>query len=226
MKLTSGSLFSLIGLRFGGEWFVILCILFLYDSRMKPSCSVHSMWFMMQNTPSIPTFKITSTRLVKLLMFKNKHAEKMNSPSGHPICIWVCFFIRFGEMYHSIICSAMDPLQWMGAVRIYNLNSWKKHQNIPHHSSLSVNVLWKKVKNCVFVRNKSIIKAFFTLNLHFLPKYDSIIPCCPSTSKSTVLTVRLVYGAYFSTNSDETFSMEESVLWIEDSYFIARMFRS
>ncbi len=74
----------------------------------------------------------------------------------------------------------------------------------------------------MFVRNKSIIKAFLTLNLHFLPKYDSIIPCCPSTSKSSVLTVRLVYGAYFSTNSDETFSMEESVLWIEDSYFIAR----
>jgi len=25
---------------------------------------------------------------------------------------------QFGEMYHYITCSPMDPLQWMGAVRM------------------------------------------------------------------------------------------------------------
>ncbi len=29
---------------------------------------------------------------------KNEHLLKMCSPSGHPRCRWVCFFIRFGEM--------------------------------------------------------------------------------------------------------------------------------
>ncbi len=43
---------------------------------------------------------------------------KMYSPSGQPRCRWVGFFIRFGEIQHSITCSLMDPLQWMGAVRM------------------------------------------------------------------------------------------------------------
>ncbi len=33
-------------------------------------------------------------------------------PHAHRRCRWVCFFIRFGEI------SPMDPLQWMGAVRM------------------------------------------------------------------------------------------------------------
>ncbi len=40
------------------------------------------------------------------------------SPLGHPRCRWVCFFIRFGEMCHCTSVSAMDALQWMGAVRM------------------------------------------------------------------------------------------------------------
>ncbi len=43
---------------------------------------------------------------------------KMRSPSGHPRCRWVCFFIRFVEMCLCISVSAMDALQWMGAVRM------------------------------------------------------------------------------------------------------------
>ncbi len=39
----------------------------------------------------------------------------MNIYSGHPRCRWVCFF---GESQHSITCSPMDALQWMGAVRM------------------------------------------------------------------------------------------------------------
>ncbi len=40
---------------------------------------------------------------------------KMSSPSGNPRCRWVCFFIRFGKMH---LTHKMDPLQWMGAVRM------------------------------------------------------------------------------------------------------------
>ncbi len=36
------------------------------------------------------------------------------------LCRWVCFFIRtdFREMKHCITCSPVDPLLWMGAVRM------------------------------------------------------------------------------------------------------------
>ncbi len=49
---------------------------------------------------------------------KNKHLLKMCSSSGHPRWRWVCFFIRFVEMCPCISVSAMDALQWMGAVRM------------------------------------------------------------------------------------------------------------
>ncbi len=42
----------------------------------------------------------------------------MYSPSAHPRCRWICFFIRFGEMCLCISVSPMDALQWMGAVRM------------------------------------------------------------------------------------------------------------
>ncbi len=41
----------------------------------------------------------------------------MCSLSGHSRCRWVCLFmVTFGEIRCYITCSAMDPLQWMGAV--------------------------------------------------------------------------------------------------------------
>ncbi len=43
---------------------------------------------------------------------------KMCSPSDHPRLGWVCFFIRFVEMCLCISVSAMDALQWMGAIRM------------------------------------------------------------------------------------------------------------
>ncbi len=57
----------------------------------------------------------------------------------------------------------MDPLQYMGAVRIRVQTSDK---NITKTSRPSVN----EMKMCVFVRNKSIIKAL-ALKYHFWPKY-------------------------------------------------------
>ncbi len=50
--------------------------------------------------------------------WKIKEMLKMCPPTRHPRLGWVCFFFRFGEMCHSITCSAMDALQWMGAVRM------------------------------------------------------------------------------------------------------------
>ncbi len=46
---------------------------------------------------------------------------RLYSPSGHPRCRWVCFFVhhnRFGE----ITFSPVDPLQWMDAVRMPSIN--------------------------------------------------------------------------------------------------------
>ncbi len=61
-------------------------------------------------------------------MKKNHQKNLLNmfSSSSHPRLGWVCFFIRFGEMQHSITVSAMDPLQWMGAIRM-RLFHWMKH---------------------------------------------------------------------------------------------------
>ncbi len=79
---------------------------------------------------------------------KTKICQNMFSPSGYFRCRGVCFFIRFGEMYHSITCSLMDALQWMGAVRMRVQTADQNHNN-PHHSSPSVNIL-RKQKRCVF----------------------------------------------------------------------------
>jgi len=48
----------------------------------------------------------------------------------------------------------MDPLQWMGAVRI-RYSVYKIRYNYPHDSSPSINILWSK--KAVY---ESTIKAF------------------------------------------------------------------
>ncbi len=73
--------------------------------------------------------KQTTFRLCRAFILNEKQKQKElystrsytvyhrnSSPSGHPR--WVCFFIRFVEMCHCISVSAMDALQWMGAVRM------------------------------------------------------------------------------------------------------------
>ncbi len=55
------------------------------------------------------------------------------SPSGHPRCRGVCFFIR-----------SADPLQWMGAVRMRVQTADKNITSTPHYSSPSVDVLWRQ----------------------------------------------------------------------------------
>ncbi len=69
-------------------------------------------------SPNTATFIHTRWKLMVQFSQKLKLADYSPSPSGHPRLGWVCFIFRFGEMYHSISCSATDALQWMGAVRM------------------------------------------------------------------------------------------------------------
>ncbi len=81
-------------------------------------------------------------------------------PSGHPRCRWVCFFIRIDLEKCSVYItrSPMDPLQWMGAVR---MRVQTADQNNPQvvNMTLGHQLTSSEVKSCMFVRNKSIIKV-------------------------------------------------------------------
>ncbi len=68
-------------------------------------------------------------------------------PSG-----WVCFFIRFGEMYHCITVSAMDALQWMGAVSM-RVQTADKNITIIHTAPVHQLTSWED-KSCVFCRKQ------------------------------------------------------------------------
>ncbi len=68
-------------------------------------------------------------------------------PSG-----WVCIFIRFGEMYHCISVSAMDALQWMGAVRM-RVHTTDKNITIIHTTPVHQLTSWED-KSCVFCRKQ------------------------------------------------------------------------
>ncbi len=67
----------------------------------------------------------------------------------------------------------MDPLQWMGAVRLWVKTADKDIHNNPHDSNPSEDVLCE-VKSCMFVRNESI-KMFLSSNSRFWSKYSRII---------------------------------------------------
>ncbi len=91
------------------------------------------------------------------------------SPSGHPRCKWVCFFIvqqiwRNLSM-HYISCSPVDPLQCMGAFRMRVQTADKNitvvHKTPVHHLTSC------KVKSCMFVRKKSI-KMLLMSNKSFI----------------------------------------------------------
>ncbi len=69
--------------------------------------------------------------------------------------------------------SAMDALQWMGAVRM-RAQTADKNITIIHTTPVHQLTSWED-KSCVFVRNKSIIKMFLNSNCCFCLKYKSII---------------------------------------------------
>ncbi len=82
------------------------------------------------------------------------------------------------KLENHITCSPMDPLQWMGAVRIRVQTADKKHHNNPQviHTNPVHQLMSCIMKSCLFVRNKSITKfKVLTLNCRFCPKYPSLI---------------------------------------------------
>ncbi len=54
----------------------------------------------------------------------------------------------------------MDPLQWMGAVRM-RVQTADKNITVIHKSTPVHQLMYCEVKSCVFVLNKSIIKMFW-----------------------------------------------------------------
>ncbi len=92
---------------------------------------------------------------------------KMYSPSGHPRRRGVCFFIRKDlEKFNitSLAHSPVDPVQWMGAVRMRVQTADKNITII--HTSPSVNVLWnKKLGQMVELCLKTC--SFLLLNMLF-----------------------------------------------------------
>ncbi len=151
---------------------------------------------------------------------KNDNLLKMCSPSGCPRCRWVCFFIRFGEMLHSVTCSPMDSLQWMGAVR---MTADKKHHNNPqviHTSPVHQLTSWE-LKSCMFVRNKSIIKTFLTSNASSSEKVHLLLSSHIKIHQHICSELFWLINGSWSVHIFLlilTFSLEKAIL-LEDSYF-------
>ncbi len=126
----------------------------------------------------------------------------------------------------------MDPLQWMGAVRM-RVQTADKNITVIHTTPVH-QLMSCEAKSCVFV-NKSI-KTFLTSNYCFWPKYEFIIHNNFSSSEKvhlllssnikihphiclelfwTVLACkRCLICADISPDSDQTtFSLEETILW-------------
>ncbi len=72
----------------------------------------------------------------------------------------------------------------MGAVRM-RVQTADKNITIIHTTPVHQLMSWED-KSCVFVRNKSIIKIFLTLNHCFQLKYESIIHNNISSSEKVV----------------------------------------
>ncbi len=76
-------------------------------------------------------------------------------------------------MQRYITCSSMDPLQWMGAVRMRAQTADKNITIIhttPVHQLMSCDV-----KSCIFVRNKIITETFLTLICIYIDFYSEKI---------------------------------------------------
>ncbi len=84
-------------------------------------------------------------------------------------------------MFHSIICSPVDALQWMGAVRM-RVQTADKNITIIHTTPVHQLTSWED-KRCMFVKNKSIIIRHF---LHFNVQLKSSVYNYTSSSKKSI----------------------------------------
>ncbi len=131
----------------------------------------------------------------------------VHSSSVHPRSGWVCFFIRFGEMLSNGCCEVngcrqnekhITPVHQLtsGEDNIWNKSSIKKYESIIHNnSSSSEKVFWSESGE------KS---AAFTRQNSSKQIHDWIM---------------------MRDESRCTFSLEEELLWIIDSYFLMDLFQ-
>ncbi len=123
--------------------------------------------------------------------------------SDHPRCRWVCFFIRFREMLQCITCSAMDALQWMGAVRmrvqtadknitiiyitpVHQFTSWEDKMRVVRNKSIKPLCFWLKCESIIHNNSSSSEKVYLLLSL---------------TSKSSHTFVSSCFGLFWLVNT-------------------------
>ncbi len=128
---------------------------------------------------------------------------------------------------HYIICSPVDPLQWMGAIRMRVQTADKNTKYPQHDPNPSTNILWKTM----FLRNKSSINfkpscmaktQVYNPQLSFL-QWKSC--CLASKNHWTVFACKqcliCVYFSLFHTRL--LFPQEKAISWIEDYFSWKRL---
>ncbi len=124
-------------------------------------------------------FTSTSTTAnVMFILYNISIKKKVYSSSGHPRCMnW--FFTGTDLEKCSITLSPMDPLRWMGAIRmrVHQLTADKKQQNNPQviHTTLIHQLTSCEMKSC---KKKNIHhQGILTLIHQFWPKYNNASSC-------------------------------------------------
>ncbi len=172
-------------------------------------------------------WRIACVKLTKTSYFKWVVHPKIFffEPSGHARCRWVCFFIETDLVKFSIyiICSPMDPLQWMGAVRMRaDKNITKIHTTLVHQltsceaKSLPLRRFNFKPSLLAKIQGCYNNNASFSQKVH--PLLSSHIKIHLHICFWTVFTYKqCLICAYFSPDSDKmTFSLEKAILWIDN----------
>ncbi len=94
--------------------------------------------------------------------------------SIRPSMMYIHLFLH--QIWGNVTLHHLDPLQWMGAVRESKQLIKTSQATLVQSINPSVHRLMScEVKSCMFVRNKSIIKAFLSVNCCFWLKCESII---------------------------------------------------
>ncbi len=136
------------------QHFILFVVLYNYDLNHYACIWMLYAWMEMFGHDKRIRLKYN----LKGLHLKLKICWRFTDNQASP-CRWIWFFIgKDLDKYTITSCSPMDYLQWMGAVRMRVQTADKSITVInttPVHQLTSC-----EVKSCIFVKNKSIIKAF------------------------------------------------------------------
>ncbi len=172
--------------------------------------------------------KACATNFKRIFHPTNENLLTVYSPLNHPRCRWVVSssqqFWRNRALNHLFI-NASSAVN--GCRQNESPNSWLKHHNNPHHSSLSVNIL-RSEKLCV-CKKQIYNYGVFNCKPALLAKIWVHNPYNTSSSEHSSLlsshfnmhihicwTVFVINSAYFSPDSAEmTFSLRKQhyILW-------------